>query len=140
MATRPLTLTAPDRETLGLILSTQTMVADGARTLADLIIGMGEAAVVRSEDVPPTVVTLNSRVRVRTYGTHAQREFTVVVPGQADLPKGRISVLTPVGAALLGRREGDTVECDVPAGHVRLQIEAVLYQPEAAGVAGVATA
>lgn len=140
MTTRPLTLTTPDRATLGQILASRNAATDEARTLADLIIGLGEAAVVRSEDVPPTVVTLNSRVRVRTVGTDAEREFTLVVPGHSDLRKGRISVLTPVGAALLGRREGDTVECDVPAGRLRLRIEAVLYQPEAAGVTDAAVA
>ena len=140
MTTRPLTLTTPDRATLGQILASRNAATDEARTLADLIIGLGEAAVVRSEDVPPTVVTLNSRVRVRTIGTDAEREFTLVVPGHSDVRKGRISVLTPVGAALLGRREGDTVECDVPAGRLRLRIEAVLYQPEAAGVTDAAVA
>ena len=140
MPPRPLTLTSPDRETLGNILSTQNVANDEARTLADLIIGLGESVVVRSEDVSPTVVTLNSRVRVRTLGTDAMREFTVVVPGHADLQKGRISVLTPVGAALLGRREGDAVECVVPAGKVGFRIEAVLYQPEAAGAADAAAA
>lgn len=140
MTPRPLTLTTPDRKALGLVLSTQTTATEEARTLADLIIGLGEAVVVRSEDIPPTVVTLNSRVLVRTLGTQAEREFTLVVPEHADLRKGRISVLTPVGGALLGRRQGDIVDCDVPAGKFQLRIEAVLYQPEAAGVTGVADA
>ena len=132
MTTRPLTLTAPDRATLGHLLASRNAASEEARTMADLIIGLNESVVVGSDDVPPSVVTLNSRVRVRTVGTDAEREFTLVA-GQSDLRRGRISVLTPVGSALLGRREGDVVDCDAPAGRFRMRVEAVLYQPEAAG-------
>ena len=98
-----------------------------------MAVGLSEAVVVPSADVPPTVVTLNSRVRIRTVGTGTEREVTLVRPGRADLRQGQVSVLTPVGSALLGRRAGDVVDCQAPAGRVRFLIEAVLYQPEAAG-------
>ncbi len=103
------------------------------RALADLIVGLSESVVVESSAVPPSVVTLNSRVRIRTFGTDTVQELTLVVPGSADHRAGRVSVLAPIGSALLGRRAGDVVECEVPAGRVRFRIEAVLYQPEAAG-------
>lgn len=137
MTTRPLTLTDPDRATIGQLLASRSATAAEARTLADLILGLGESVVVRSSDVPPTVVTLNSRVRIRTLGTGAERVLTLVT-GQSDLREGRVSVFAPIGGALLGRREGDVVACDVPAGRTRFQIEAVLYQPEAAGAVPVA--
>lgn len=133
MTTRPLTLTAPDRETIRQILASRNISSGEARTLADLIVGLSESVTVRSENVPPSVVTLNSRVRVRTLGTEMSRVLTLVA-GPSDIAQGRISVLTPVGAGLLGRSEGDIVECDAPAGPVRMRIEALLYQPEAAGV------
>ncbi len=137
MSTRPLTLTAPDRETLRQILASRGSADREARTLTDLIVGLSGSVVVPSGDVSPSVVTLNSRVRVRTLGTDAERVLTLVT-GQSDLREGRVSVLTPVGAALLGRREGDVVECDAPAGRFRLRIEAVLYQPESADAGALA--
>jgi regulator of nucleoside diphosphate kinase len=57
----------------------------------------------------------------------------VVFPSEADSEQGKISVLAPVGTALLGYRVGDTVEWVVPGGLRRLKIERILYQPEAAG-------
>jgi regulator of nucleoside diphosphate kinase len=59
--------------------------------------------------------------------------FTLVFPAEADYERGRLSVLAPIGMALLGYRAGETVEWKVPSGVRRLKIEQVLYQPEAAG-------
>ena len=58
--------------------------------------------------------------------------YLLVTPAQASAPAGTISVLSPVGAALLGRRQGDTIECRVPGSPRLLKVEQVLYQPEAA--------
>ncbi|MDT0632777.1 GreA/GreB family elongation factor [Rubrivirga sp. S365] len=137
MTTRPLTLTDPDRTTIGQLLASRNATAPEARTLADLVVGLSESVVVHSSEISPTVVTLNSRVRIRTLGTGAERVLTLVA-GQSDLRAGRVSVFAPIGGALLGRREGDVVACDVPAGRTQFQIEAVLYQPEAAGAERVA--
>ena len=63
-----------------------------------------------------------------------------LVTGASDLGRGLLSVLTPVGGALLGHREGDVVMCDTPAGRVRYKIETVLYQPEADGAVDLAVA
>jgi regulator of nucleoside diphosphate kinase len=57
--------------------------------------------------------------------------YTVVFPSEADLAARRISVLAPVGTALIGYRAGDVIEWATPGGTRRLQIEAVLFQPEA---------
>jgi regulator of nucleoside diphosphate kinase len=56
-----------------------------------------------------------------------------VFPSDADIEANKISILAPIGTAILGYRAGDLVEWPVPAGMKRLRIEAVLYQPEAAG-------
>lgn len=136
MNARPLTLTTPDRAAIGEILAARTADPGDARALADLIIGLSDSVVVGPADVPPSVVTLNSRVRISILGTDAGRVLTLVLPGQSDMRKGRVSVLSPAGSALLGRRERDVVEYDAPTGRVRVRIEAVLYQPEAAGAEG----
>jgi regulator of nucleoside diphosphate kinase len=93
------------------------------------------ATIVRSSDVPENLVTMNSRVRVKDLANGREMTYQIVFPKDADLARNRISVLAPIGTALLGYRAGDIVEWQVPAGIRRLQILAVEYQPEAAGAA-----
>ncbi|MDD3603818.1 MAG: nucleoside diphosphate kinase regulator [Kiritimatiellae bacterium] len=88
---------------------------------------------VESKDVAATVITMNSRFKIRDLETKEEEEYTLVFPADADFEAGRISVLSPIGTALLGYSEGETVEWPVPAGKIRIKIEKVLYQPEAAG-------
>lgn len=91
------------------------------------------ARVVAPATVPPDVVTMNSKVRLSDLETHEEIVYTLVFPDQANIEQGKISVLAPVGTAMLGHRVGDEFEWAVPAGFVRFRVEAVLYQPEAAG-------
>ena len=91
------------------------------------------ATVVDPKDVPPDVVTLNSTLKIRDLDSGEEMVFTLVSPSNADLSQGRISLLAPVGASVVGYRSGDVVEWPVPGGLKRLKIEKVLYQPEAAG-------
>jgi regulator of nucleoside diphosphate kinase len=77
---------------------------------------------------------MNSRVQYEDVKTHEQGTVTIVYPADADAVSGRISVLSPVGAALLGEAEGSEVELPLPHGQTRrIRIESVLYQPEAEG-------
>jgi len=76
---------------------------------------------------------MKSRVRVLDLDDICELEYTIVYPHEADYANGKISVLAPIGTALLGYREGDTVEWQVPGGRRRLKIDAVIYQPEASG-------
>jgi regulator of nucleoside diphosphate kinase len=59
-------------------------------------------------------------------------DYTIVMPGEANYEAGKISVLAPLGTALLGYRVADEIEWEVPRGVRRLRIDAVLFQPEAA--------
>jgi regulator of nucleoside diphosphate kinase len=92
---------------------------------------LGRAELVAAGDVPPDVVTMHSTVSVRDLDTGAHSVYTVVFPVEADIAAKRISVLAPVGTALIGYRAGDVIEWATPGGRRRLQIEAVLFQPEA---------
>jgi regulator of nucleoside diphosphate kinase len=76
---------------------------------------------------------MNSKAQVRDLETNEIMTYTLVFPGNANIDDGKISVLAPVGTALLGHRAGEEFEWHVPAGPVRLRVEEVLYQPEAAG-------
>jgi regulator of nucleoside diphosphate kinase len=93
------------------------------------------AVEVEPVDVPPDVVTLHSTVRVTDLESGAPLDYTIVMPGEANYDAGKISVLAPLGTALLGYRAGDEIEWEVPRGVRRLRIDAVLFQPEAAAVA-----
>lgn len=90
------------------------------------------ATEVEPDDMPSDVVTLNSTVRVSDLESGASNDYTIVMPGEANYETGRISVLAPLGTALLGYRVGDEIEWEVPRGVRRLRIDAVLFQPEAA--------
>ena len=90
------------------------------------------AQTVAPHQIPGDVVTMNSQARVRDLNSNNEMVFTLVYPAEADYERGRLSVLAPIGTALLGYRAGDTVEWEVPGGVRRLKIEQVLYQPEAA--------
>ena len=94
---------------------------------------LSQARVVAPKDVPPDVVTMNSKTRLRDLETGEEVTYTLVFPDQANIEQGRISVVAPVGTAMLGHRVGDEFEWEVPAGSVRLRVEEVLYQPEASG-------
>ncbi|HEX6210199.1 MAG TPA: nucleoside diphosphate kinase regulator [Methylomirabilota bacterium] len=94
---------------------------------------LGRAHVVAASDIPPDVVTMHSRLRLRDLDSGKDMVFTLVFPSDADADQGKISVLAPLGTAVLGFRRGDTFEWHVPGRVRRLQVAEVLYQPEAAG-------
>lgn len=91
------------------------------------------AEVVEPLKIPRDVVTMNSLVKFRDMETREVYMYSIVYPANSDFENGRISVLAPIGMALLGYRVGDVVEWPVPAGMRRLKVEEVLFQPEAAG-------
>lgn len=101
--------------------------------LAVLGAKLEEAEVVTPELVPQTAVSLSSRVRFTDLNTGRQQVYTVVFPAEADIGREKVSVLSPIGTALIGAVAGEVVECQSPLGVSRLRVEEVLYQPEAAG-------
>jgi regulator of nucleoside diphosphate kinase len=94
---------------------------------------LDRAEIVLPVDVPYDVVTMNSEVTVRDMDSYEEMTFAVVFPSDADVNRQRISILAPLGTAVLGYRVGDTIEWTVPGRRRRLKIERVLFQPEAAG-------
>jgi regulator of nucleoside diphosphate kinase len=94
---------------------------------------LDRAEIVLPVDVPVDVVTMNSEVAVRDMDSNKEMTFAVVFPSDADISRQRISILAPMGTAVLGYRVGDTIDWKVPGRTRRLKIERVLFQPEAAG-------
>jgi len=95
---------------------------------------LDRAQVVEPEALPPEVVSMNSRVSFVIEPDGKRFEMTLVYPRDIDGSPDRISVLAPVGAALLGLSVGQTIEWPVPGGRaIHVRILAVTYQPERAG-------
>lgn len=131
-AKRQIVITEFDRARLIPLIG--EMVASGTPDdLSALMAELDRARIVAPLSVPPDVVTMNSRVTLVDCETSERTEVTLVFPGDADADAGRVSVAAPVGTAIIGYREGDTIAWPVPSGVRRVRIEAVLYQPEAAG-------
>lgn len=85
-------------------------------------------------EMAPDVVTMNSRVLLADADSGQRQELTLCYPEQAQPADGRVSVLSPIGASLLGARVGSTVQWSPPAGAARrAQVLGLAYQPEAAG-------
>jgi regulator of nucleoside diphosphate kinase len=95
---------------------------------------LGRAEIVPPQEVPDDVVTLHSTVWFRDLDTDEEESYTLVLPGEANVIEGRISVLAPIGTALLGYRIGDVIQWKVPHGVSRLQITKVVRQSEVAAV------
>ena len=95
---------------------------------------LGRAATVSPQEVPPDVVTMNSTVQFRDDATGEDSVISLVYPQDADAGARKVSVLAPVGSALLGLSVGQVIEWPMPTGLTRrLRLLSVLYQPEAAG-------
>ena len=105
------------------------------RALNDLIdMVTAEADIVPGARIAPDIVTVNSKVTFRDELTGAQHTVTLVYPHEFSISERRISVLSPVGRALLGRRVGDVVALDIPDERERrIRIVELHYQPEASG-------
>jgi len=100
----------------------------------DLAEDLNSADLVVSRDIASDIVTMNSQVEIVHDGSALRQRITLCYPANADAGQGLISVLSPVGSALLGRRVGDTVVWQMPQGEVRsAKLTAVLFQPEASG-------
>ena len=122
-------VTKSDLEHLRAILGSPSKSARDSEHLLDLSDVLERAQVVGEDEMPLDVVTLRSQVRVRDRKTGMASNYTLVTPAQADVGSGHVSVLAPLGTALLGYREGDEVEWQMLGGVRRLWIERV-RQPQ----------
>jgi regulator of nucleoside diphosphate kinase len=107
--------------------------SSGQNSVLRLYEEIQRAEKVDPEKIQPDVVTMNSVVKFMDLKDNRSNEVKLVYPKDADIRKRYISVLAPVGIALLGYRKGVVVEWDVPAGKKSFRIEEIVYQPEAHG-------
>lgn len=127
-------LTTSDRHRLYLMLSG---IGHHLRPVVphvrDLEEELETAAVVAPAEAAPDLLTMHSRFRASDLDTGEELVYTLVYPAEGDVGAGRISVLTPAGAAALGQRVGSVIAWPVAGGVRRLRVDELLYQPEAAG-------
>lgn len=91
------------------------------------------ATIVERRKVSPDVVTMNSEVVYADVATGTRRTIRLVFPKDADASRGWISVLAPIGSALLGLEIGQEIDWPLPSGERRIRVAEIRYQPEAAG-------
>lgn len=131
MSDRILYLTEQDMRRLRELTQAITS-ADSTHQLA-LSDELERVEIVSREAIPPNVVTMNSKVIYEDLETGSQQEVTVVFPEDADPARNKVSVLAPLGAALIGLSTGQEISWPVPNGKaLRLRVIEVPFQPEAA--------
>ncbi|MNE15327.1 Regulator of nucleoside diphosphate kinase [compost metagenome] len=126
----PITITRLDLQRLERLLDSLDEYGPAAEALeAEL----ARAQVVGHDEVPSGVVTMNSTVRCREEGSGKEYHLTLVYPDAVG-GEGKVSILAPVGTALLGLSCGQTIDWPAPSGKsLKLTLLEVEYQPEAAG-------
>ena len=105
----------------------------GSDYLKKLAEEIQKASVVQPDQIPSDVITLNSTARLVDREINEEMVYTLVFPEDADSSQGKISILAPIGTAMLGYKTGDTFEWDTPGGKRFIRVKEILYQPEAAG-------
>lgn len=131
MAGKQIYITDYDLHRLRKLLETRPVSVSQGH-LADLKGELDRAVIVPHNQIPPDIVTMNSRFILRDLDTGIAAEYTLVFPGKANIRDGRLSILAPIGTAILGCREYEKVEWKVPAGIKHFRVDEILYQPEAA--------
>ncbi len=104
-----------------------------AQSVGRLAQELDRAEIVEQDALPGDVITMNSRARLKDLDSGEMKEYRLIFPTQER--KGNdVSILAPIGTAILGYRVGDVIEWPVPRGIRRLEVVEVLYQPESQGV------
>ena len=117
----------------GLIETTRERNGVDRQYLNKLEAELDRAEIVDAKHVPADVITMRSKVRLKDLVSGEANTYSLVFPTEANFSDGKISILAPIGTAILGYKQGDTIEWPVPSGVRRLKVDEVLYQPEAAG-------
>jgi regulator of nucleoside diphosphate kinase len=124
-----ITITQFDYDRLAKLLAKKSPLDNSDRML---LAELDKSQVVAPADIPNDVITMNSEVRFSD-SSGKPLTYWVVFPEDADVAAGKLSVLSPIGCALLGYTVGDTVELTAPSGVRKLTVEEILHQPEREG-------
>ena len=131
MFRRKTTITRPDRDRLLEVMRAKANTLSWAIFIDELQREVSRARVVESTGISPAVVTMDSTMRFLDLRNERREVYTLVYPNEADLSVRKLSVLSPLGTALLGAHVGDVVSVEGAAGPRAIKIESILHQPEA---------
>lgn len=126
-------ITKNDRQRLLDLVETPSIKTRMPLIIDRLTNRIGAAKLLSPNEVKKNVITMNSQVKLKDLSSGREAEITITYPADADPGKRRVSILSEIGLALLGRKENDVVSWRVPRGTGNFRIEEVVYQPEAAG-------
>ena len=129
MRDRHIVIAKPDAASLRKLLAARMSTARDQGHLDELSAELERAIIAEPDEVPRDVVTMHTRVHVLDLKSHERRQLVLVFPWESEPSAGRISVVAPLGTALIGYREGDEVEWTMPGGPRQLRIEKV-WQPD----------
>ncbi|WP_153556245.1 nucleoside diphosphate kinase regulator [Roseimaritima sediminicola] len=133
---RKIVVTSVDRDRLEELFASPLAQAFSDKPyLHGLRQALDSARIIDTSEMPNDVITMNSTVRLIDMQSRESETFTLVYPEDADIAEGKLSILAPLGTAILGNRVGDTIRWKVPSGEGRWRVEEVVYQPEREGVA-----
>lgn len=128
----PITLSSLDLDRIEALL--ETIPASALAGKAELQAELDRADVLAPDQVPPSVVTMNSTVKFSIVESGKEFCLTLVYPRDMDGSADRISIFAPVGSALLGMSVGDELAWPGPGGKaMTVRVTEVVYQPERAG-------
>lgn len=134
MSIRKIFITKFDKERLTDLIEGLSENPGKKREIIDMLEKeLSSAQVVEPEDIPTDVITMNSTAHITIMDSEEKMICSLVFPSAANIDKNKISILAPMGIALLGYRVGDIIEWKMPSGFKKLRIDEVVYQPEAAG-------
>ncbi|MDD3087286.1 MAG: GreA/GreB family elongation factor [Candidatus Omnitrophica bacterium] len=102
------------------------------KRIEELEIELNRAIIVNDDNIPQGIVTMNTKVCLQDMETKKDEVYQLVYPEDADIEQNKISVLAPIGTAILGYKVGDIIEWNVPAGLRKLRVKKVLYRVESA--------
>lgn len=129
---KKIVVTIDDYQRLSNLLKSDYVLAIGDKPyLTGLRSELAVARIVEPEKIGSEVVTMNSKVRLVDLDVNQDEIYTLVYPDQADIAKSKLSILTPIGTAILGYRVGDVLT----GLSSRIRIEEIIFQPEREGVA-----
>lgn len=124
-------LSEQDLHRLETMLENQSKLSETMIRLED---ELARAEVVEPQAIASNIVTMHSRVLLTIAPSKEAVEVTLVYPHEFKGEKGQVNVIAPIGAAILGLAEGQTIEWPQPDGHtMKVTIEKVLFQPESEG-------
>lgn len=126
----PIYITRDDYSKLRLLVTT-ALYSRASAALEQLREELDRAVVIDADAIPAGIVAMDSRVEFEDIGTGEIEDYTISFPERANVERKRISILAPIGTALIGSREGDLVNWATPGGVRQLKVRRV-SQPEAA--------